>query len=402
MDFKLKYFKYKKKYLALKTQLGGTDELSLECNKYNTFGTTMGPIHKKSTKYKAIECLNSKAGCKIEKVGTNIHNKQLICRSDQEKNKKIRLLDSYIKEYNKDTTRYSLNIDDGVKYYWKFHEFNFNHDNIDYLEIDDGFPIAHRDKNNKIYAIQLRKIIFKENEPKKLLGGCGNNPIFFPSNTKVNKELGPDNFMKRCIKEYIPAAWKMDKETAEIECNKVFKRDHTHKNFITLDPVWTNNPTIISFFGVYKLEFLEDGLFDEIYQEYIDLMSEPNFIIGDDIEGNDLVSSKSEIIRLTNGKQLLYFEPNPIKPWNIFFDRTSGKPYYFNSKTNEIKWWLSEGEGEKVVAFLEIDYLSGDISLDKDDYKFGIYLTYGFIKEKKEYLKRNSITKKFNFRDFEK
>ena len=397
MDFKLKYFKYKKKYLALKKQFGGNDELSLECNKYNTFGTTMGPIRKKSTKYQANKCLNSKAGCKIEEVGTNIHNKQLICRSDQEK-KKRRLLDSYIKEHNKDTTRYSLNIDDKVKYYFKFHEFNFNHDNIDYLEIDDGFPIAHRDKNNKIYAIQLRKIIFKENEPKKLLGGCGNNPIFFPSNTKVNKELGPDNFMKRCIKEYLTGDW--DKETVETQCDLTFKRDHTHKNFITLDPIWTNNPTIISFFGVYKLEFLEDGLFDEIYQEGIDLMLEPNFIIGDDIEGNDLVSSKSEIIRLTNGKQLLYFEPNPEKSWTRYFDGNSRKPYYFNSETNETKWLLSEREGEKVVEFLEIDYLSGDISLDKNDYKFGIYLTYEFIKEKKEYLKRNSITKKYNYSDF--
>ena len=200
--------------------------------------------------------------------------------------------------------------------------------------------------------------------------------------------------MKRCIKEYLTGDW--DKETVETECNNFFKRDHTHKNFITLDPVWTNNPTIISFFGVYKLEFLEDGLFDEIYQEGIDLMLKPNFIIGDDIEGNDLVSSKSEIIRLTKGKQLLYFEPIPKKSWNRFFDWTSGKPYYINSKTNETKWLLSEGEGEKVVEFLEIDYFSGDISLDKDYYKFGIYLTYGFIKEKKEYLKRNSITKKYN------
>lgn len=390
MDFKLKYLKYKKKYLALKKQFGGNDELSLECNKYNTFGTTMGPIHKKSTKYQANKCLNSKAGCKIEEVGTNIHNKQLICRSDQEK-KKRRLLDSYIKEHNKNTTKYY--IFDGVKDYFKFIEFDFyydifkNHNIIDYLEIDDGFPIAHRDKNNKIYAIQLRKITFKENEPKKLLAGCGNNPIFFPANTKLNKELGYDNFMKRCIKESSTDKWPED--TIKDQCILDFKRDHTHKNFITLDPSWINNPTIISLFGVYKLEFLKDGMFDEIYQEGIDLIPNPDFILGDDVEGNDLVSSRNEIIRLTKSKQLSYFEPIPKKPWIRTFDK---KKPYFNSVTNESKWKLSEEEGEKVVEFLEVDYLSGDISLDKNSYKFHIFLEDEFIKQKTEYLKRNSIT----------
>jgi hypothetical protein len=55
---------------------------------------------------------------------------------------------------------------------------------ISKLHIDDGFPIAHRNKDGIIYAIQLRKI----KDERSLLIGCGNCPTPFCYSYDIKKE----------------------------------------------------------------------------------------------------------------------------------------------------------------------------------------------------------------------
>ena len=66
-------------------------------------------------------------------------------------------------------------------------EHNFHRTNLSLLNIDDGYPIAYRDNDKRIVAIQLRKC-----NKNKILIGCGNNPTSIcyhsPPSIDYNKE----------------------------------------------------------------------------------------------------------------------------------------------------------------------------------------------------------------------
>tara|TARA_B100000886_G_scaffold330008_1_gene279988 strand:+ start:1032 stop:1709 length:678 start_codon:yes stop_codon:yes gene_type:complete len=156
----------------------------------------------------------------------------------------------------------------------------FHRCNLDLLTIEEGFPIAHFNNKNHVYAIQLRSITPKEIKnrqnssyadvvktkeyPKKLLLGCGNNPTSVCYHYPTNME----HFKKCCIEffeEKIYSSIIIDQKEDELEEDY----HHDHHDYITIDPHIVMNPTIISEFGCWELPFLPDNYFDCIHSEGI-------------------------------------------------------------------------------------------------------------------------------------
>jgi len=144
-------------------------------------------------------------------------------------------------------------------------EHNFHKTDLSLLDIDDGYPKAYRDYDGKIVAIQLR-----ECKLNKILIGCGNNPTSIcyhcPSCFDYNKE---------CISfgQLNGGKWWSDIIISQHEQDLENDITHRHSEYITIDCNITMNPTIISFFGWYKLpiELLPDNSIEEICFEGIRL-----------------------------------------------------------------------------------------------------------------------------------
>ena len=198
------------------------------------------------------------------------------------------LLDFYIfqKEHHQDNKRTLEFLDENIKdpLYEACPEFH--RCKIDLLDIESGFPIAHRNEKNQVYAIQLRPITLEQTQtkgiptyadiakkkksedmPRKILLGCGNNPtsvcFHYPTNM--------DEFSK-CCKDYFEGddTWRdliIEQQKQEIQ----FGHYHHHHGYITIDPNIVMNPTIVSEFGELRLPFLPNNYFDSIEDEGINL-----------------------------------------------------------------------------------------------------------------------------------
>lgn len=144
-------------------------------------------------------------------------------------------------------------------------EHNFHKNDLSLLDIDDGYPKAYRDCDGKIVAIQLR-----ECKLNKILIGCGNNPTSIcyhcPSSLDYNKE---------CISFGVlnGGEWWSNTIISQHEQDLADGITHLHSEYITIDCNITMNPTIIGFFGWYKLpiELLPDNSIEEICFEGIRL-----------------------------------------------------------------------------------------------------------------------------------
>lgn len=169
----------------------------------------------------------------------------------------------------------------------------FHSSRLELLDIDEGFPVAHRDENGHVIAIQLRPItaneisspkvvsystaakkLVEKDLPRKLLLGCGNNPtsvcFHYPPNM--------DEFA-RCCKSF--ANESVDSscgETADEWSESIIKQHNTenleghfhhHRGYITIDPNIVMNPTVIAEFGEWRLPFLPDNHFDLVEDEGI-------------------------------------------------------------------------------------------------------------------------------------
>ena len=122
---------------------------------------------------------------------------------------------------------------------------NFHKNNINLLNIDDGYPKAFRNEEDKIVAIQLREI-----DSDKLLLGCGNNPTSICYHYPLSKD-----FEKECI-SYGSSEWWSNTIIQQTKSDIIKGKTYEHKEYITIDP----NITIT-----------------EIYTEGIDLSNLPIF-----------------------------------------------------------------------------------------------------------------------------
>ena len=140
-------------------------------------------------------------------------------------------------------------------------EHGFHKTNTDLLSIDFGYPIAYRNEKNKIVAIQLRKC-----HSNKLLLGCGNNPTSICYHTPVSKD-----FNKECHSFGKGDEWWSKTIIKQHEDQLARGKNHTHEEYTTIDCNIVMNPTIISFFGWYKLPsvLLQDNSISEICTEGI-------------------------------------------------------------------------------------------------------------------------------------
>jgi hypothetical protein len=159
-------------------------------------------------------------------------------------------------------------------------EPEFHRSNLELLNIEDGYPIAHFNEKNQIYAIQLRSITPKEIKnrkitsyadvvkireyPKKLLLGCGNNPTsvcyHYPTNMEQFKKCCKMFFKEECYSNII-----IEQKEDELK----YDEHHDHSDYITIDPNIVMNPTIISEFGQWMLPFLPNNYFESIDHEGI-------------------------------------------------------------------------------------------------------------------------------------
>ena len=150
-------------------------------------------------------------------------------------------------------------------------EHNFHRTNLSLLDIDDGYPKAYRDCDGKIVAIQLR-----ECKLNKILIGCGNNPTSIcyhcPSSLDYNKECISFGFLNG-------GKWWSNTIISQHEQDLEDGITHLHSEYITIDCNITMNPTIISFFGWYKLpvELFPDNSIEEICFEGIRLIQAKYF-----------------------------------------------------------------------------------------------------------------------------
>ena len=146
---------------------------------------------------------------------------------------------------------------------------NFHRTNTDLLKIDEGYPIAHRNNEGIIVAVQLREI-----DSDKLLLGCGNNP----TTICYHYPQSPD-FEKECISFGCSECW--SNTIIKQQKNNLAKgKTHEHNGFITIDPSVSMNPTIVTYFGWYKIpnELIPENSISEIYTEGISLSGLPTFI----------------------------------------------------------------------------------------------------------------------------
>ena len=194
----------------------------------------------------------------------------------------LKLLKEYLTEFYKFQAQYYKDdermlgfikkniIDPLLEQQPEFHRCNLN-----LLDIEDGYPIAHFNEKNQIYAVQLRSITTKEIKnkkitsyadavktkeyPKKLLLGCGNNPTSVCYHYPTNME-----HFKKCCREFfeekIYSSIIIDQKEDELEEDY----HHHHNDYITIDPNIAMNPTIISEFGQWKLPFLPNNYFESI------------------------------------------------------------------------------------------------------------------------------------------
>ena len=168
-------------------------------------------------------------------------------------------------KYNYKQNQIYLNhIEKNINNPFNIHSSNFHKCRIEFIDIENGYPIAHRNSDGDIYAIQLRPL-----QKKKLLLGCGNNPttICYRSTT-ILKEWAAEcmnafkdnpEWVIRLISQYIN----------DIKSNIT----HNHDEYDTIDPQIEMNPTIIGFFGEDKMPFLKDNFYEAIDSEGICLDS---------------------------------------------------------------------------------------------------------------------------------
>ena len=156
----------------------------------------------------------------------------------------------------------------------------FHANRVELLDIEEGFPIAHRNERGEVIGVQLRPItdnqkvkkgsswsdIAKKNIllPRKLLIGCGNNP------TTICYHFPHDK------KEYINACREYFMDDAKIIIKQAERdwetgKNHLHRDYITLDMNISMNPTVVAEFSENKLEFLPEKYFEIIAQEGISL-----------------------------------------------------------------------------------------------------------------------------------
>ena len=138
----------------------------------------------------------------------------------------------------------------------------FHRIRLEFLDIHEGYPIAHFDKSGNIYAVQLRPIT-----KKKLLLGCGNNPT-----TICYHEPHNINEWSQCCYE----CFSNNRPWATMLINQkkhetIIGEDHYHKEYDTMDPMIEMNPTIVGFFGEDKHSYLLDNSFDTLLMEGITL-----------------------------------------------------------------------------------------------------------------------------------
>ena len=163
----------------------------------------------------------------------------------------------------------------------QLHQHEFHKMRYQYLDIDVGFPISWRDAMGRVMFIQLRKI-----NKNKILLGCGNNPTTICYHHPIHlefdqicidywKKLKKDGFC-RGIHDTEMWAKHIINETKNDLASGI---DHNHEDFITIDVNPAMNPTIIGFFGWYKIpkDLIPDNSMEEIYSEGIFLQDMKNF-----------------------------------------------------------------------------------------------------------------------------
>ena len=136
------------------------------------------------------------------------------------------------------------------------------------LVIDSGYPIAHRNENNELIAIQLREIKSHEVD---LVIGCGNNP----TTVCYHHPTHPD-FIAIC-EEYFPsksyASIIVNQHMNDLKCGI----NHCHYGCVTINPDIEMNPTIIGHWAFEPMPFLPDNHFKNIQEEGILLNDLPYY-----------------------------------------------------------------------------------------------------------------------------
>tara|TARA_Y100000991_G_C21959429_1_gene343696 strand:+ start:372 stop:1031 length:660 start_codon:yes stop_codon:yes gene_type:complete len=160
---------------------------------------------------------------------------------------------------------------------------NFHKNRIEKLTIDEGYPVEWKNEDGKTIFVQLRKI-----DKNKLLLGCGNNPTSICYNYPIDKD-----FEKECHSFFCYEEWA--KCIIRQTYNDLSKGDyHLHGDYITIDPNITMNPTIVGFFGWYKIpeDLIPSNSLIDIHSEGIIL--------------NGLKNYESEYLRLTGKSKVFY------------------------------------------------------------------------------------------------
>lgn len=147
-------------------------------------------------------------------------------------------------------------------------EGSFHSTYLDFLDIDEGYPVAHRNERGKVYAIQLRPL--KNN---RLLVGCGNNPTSVCYHEPVDMVHWVD-----CCREN----FKENQRWGELLINQKYQENkfgitHFHDGYDTIDPNITMNPTIIAHFGDTALPFIPSNQYTTIEFEGIGLEGSEHF-----------------------------------------------------------------------------------------------------------------------------
>ena len=199
-------------------------------------------------------------------------NKIPILIKNMDFEKKIKILEQYLIEFYSGIVPENIDgyydpvcpefLDEKIDDPLGLKDHKFHRNNIELLNIDEGFPKAHKDINGKIVAVQLRKIT-----SDKLLLGCGNNPTsicyHFPQSLEFNKE---------CY-SYGSSKWWSDTIIEQHKNDLNIGKTHQHNEYITIDPNITMNPTIVGFFGWYTLpeSLIPNNSLRQIISEGIDL-----------------------------------------------------------------------------------------------------------------------------------
>ena len=187
------------------------------------------------------------------------------------------------KEHYKNDKRFLQFVEENLKDPLNENRSEFHSSRLELLDIADEFPVAHRNDEGKVVAVQLRPItkseiipskvvsyasaaknLVDEDLPRKLLLGCGNNPtsVCFHYPTIMN------NF-SRCCRDYFQCETDSNIIINQVEKDLEDNIHHHHNGFITIDPNIVMNPTVVAEFGEWKLPFLPDNYFDSVENEGI-------------------------------------------------------------------------------------------------------------------------------------